>query len=247
MNENNIDVSIIITSYNYENYIEQAIKSCFSQNSSNLKYEVIIVDDGSTDNSKFYIQNLNNCLLKKFFIRNSGIEFASNYGFKKSKGKYVVRLDADDYLEKNYLSSISKFINEDFDFFYSNYFVIDENSKVLNKIDLPPFSLEEVKGRGDFLASGTIYRKNKIRELGYYNQKFKNCGLENYELILKLILSGFKGLHIPKHLFNYRIHGENLSNKRKEDIIRYGRNLFSRFDLGDYKTNQNHPYKLNLD
>ena len=98
-----IDISIIITVYNYGLYIEECINSCLLQCETSLRYEVIVVDDGSTDETSLILGKLTNKLLRKFRIENSGIESASNFGFSKARGKYIVRVDADDKLLPNYL------------------------------------------------------------------------------------------------------------------------------------------------
>ena len=97
-----IETSIIITCYNSEKYISQCIESCINQ--KNYKnYEIIIVDDGSTDSSKKiikkYKKKINFINLKK----NIGIEKSVNLALKKSLGKFVIRLDSDDIFLDNIL------------------------------------------------------------------------------------------------------------------------------------------------
>ena len=140
--------SIIITSYNYDEYLNDCIQSCLNQ-SSLYPYEIIIIDDGSSDNSISILNKIRNEKVKVFFKKNSGIEKASNYGFKKSIGKYILRLDADDYLHKDFLKIMSEKLDENVDFFYSNT-VIDSKSKEINKSELPIFNKNEILERGDF-------------------------------------------------------------------------------------------------
>ena len=100
--------------------------------------------------------------------------------------------------------------------------------------------------RGDFLATGTVYPKKMLVSIGLYSEKIKNCGLENYELILKLIDRGFKGKHIKKNLFFYRRHEDNLSVNKLGSIINYGNKLVKYYGLNTYMINQYHPY-LNIE
>jgi len=239
--------SIVITSYNYANYITNCIDSCLSQNIDE-DFEILIIDDGSSDNTRDILRNyITNSKIKIFFNSNMGIEASSNYGISKSKGEYIVRVDADDCLASNFLNECNKVIHSDpLTFFYSDYTVIDSQNNVINEISLPDFDKDEILQRGDFLATGTVYNKKSLLELGLYNENTKNSGLENYELIIKMLVNGFNGFHINKPLFYYRRHEANISEKKKESIINYGRKLFSENNLGSYRTNLNHPYKLVL-
>jgi glycosyltransferase involved in cell wall biosynthesis len=237
-----MDVSIIITAYNYASYIEECINSCLLQNGSSLQYEVIIVDDGSTDETPIIIKKINNKILRKFRIENSGIEIASNFGFAKAQGKYIVRVDADDKLLPNYLHNMQKKLDTAYDFYYSDYEVINNEGKVVNEIKLPEFNVREIRTRGDFLATGTLYSAEVLETFCYYSEVIKNSGLENYELILQMLEAGTLGKHIPQSLFCYRRHALNISVSKNDQIIRNGSALFQRFGLGIYGTNEYHPY-----
>ena len=244
--EKQIDISIIIITYNYDLYIQECIDSCILQKESMLNYEIIIVDDGSTDDTQNILTKQKSKKIKKFKIENSGIEKASNFAFKKSKGKYVVRVDADDKLENNFLKCIEKYLFQKPAFIYGNYSVIDKEGFLKKKVKLPQFNEDEILSRGDFLATGTIYKKDILDSHQFYSIKKINSGLENYELIIKILNQGHKGININKNLFFYRRHQKNLSKSKIKSIIEYGEKLFQTYKLGKYKTNQFHPYNLKL-
>ena len=105
-------VSIIITNFNYQNYLHRCIRSCLGQSLSDNLYEIIIVDDNSTDNSlnilKSYERFNNLKILKN--KKNLGVAASANKAIKNAKGKYFVRLDADDYINKDMLKIMSAYI-----------------------------------------------------------------------------------------------------------------------------------------
>ena len=237
-----LDVSIIIAVYNYARYIEECINSCLLQNKTPLRYEVIVVDDGSSDETPLILEKINNKLLRKFRIENSGIEIASNFGFGQAIGRYLARVDADDKLEPNYLHAMHENLLEEYDFYYSDYHVINEDREIVSKMDLPEFNANEIRSRGDFLATGTLFSAEILSCIGGYSEEIKNSGLENYELILRLLEAKKLGKHIPRYLFSYRRHTMNMSVSKNEDIFRNGVKLFEKFGLGPYKTNKYHPY-----
>ncbi len=236
-------ISVIITSYNYCNYIKRAIESCLEQDYKNL--EIIVVDDGSTDETS-KILDLYNSKIDIYNNKNKGLESTANFGIQKSKGDYWVRLDADDFFEKNFISEIVKNIEPNFSFYYSDYNIINSQDQIIEKSSLPDFNKEEIFKRGDFLATGTLVNKQSSLNIGLYNSNVYNCGLENYEFIIKLILNNNKGKYLKKNLWNYRQHNKSLSFKKRNEIIKYGNKIFKYYNIGNYSTNINHPYKLKI-
>jgi len=236
-----LDLSIIIINKNYLTFLKKCINSCLNQ-VTKYKYEVILIDDGSTDGSVLFANKIKNKKIKIFQTKNKGVEKAANKGFKKSNAKYAVRVDSDDYLHKNFVNTmLKKIIKSKIAFVYSNYYLVESNKKI-GQIKLPIFNKKEIFQRGDFLATGTIYNRNIIKKVGYYNENTKNSGLENYELILKLINNKYYGERVNRFLFYYRRHVTNLSLKKKNKILGYGKKIFKKMRLGNYKKNKFHPW-----
>jgi len=241
-----MDVSIVVTAYNYARYIDHCLDSCLCQSGTTLEYEIIVVDDGSTDETPALLARRSDPRLYVLRIENSGIELASNRGFGAARGRYIVRVDADDALELDYLARMEPLLEQGFDFCYADYTVIDGDSKPKEVVCLPDFDPAEIRTRGDFLATGTLYSARALHLHGGYSSQTKNSGLENYELIIKLIAAGANGVHIATPLFQYRRHSINMSSLRINSIIAYGHALFERNHWGTFCTNQYHPYKLVL-
>ena len=237
-------ISFIITCYNYAEYVSQAITSCISQKSLNIDFEILVVDDGSTDGSVDNILNYG-ASLKFLQTPNLGVEQAFNAGLIESKGDYIVRVDADDFLRLDFLQSISEHLIPDIDILYGDYIRLIENTGRETDIILPSYDVTEILGRGDFLATGTVVRKQLFDEFSLYQNKIKNCGLEHYELILNCIKNDKKFKKLDKKLFYYRIHNDNMSSVRQRSIFEYGEQLFDKHKLGTYKIGNYHPYRGN--
>lgn len=105
-----MELSIIIPFYNVEKYIDQCLNSILKQNIPRSDYEIILIDDGSTDNSlniaKKYTEENSNIQL--FFQRNQGVSISRNNGLKYAKGKYLYFIDADDYIALDTLDLLLK-------------------------------------------------------------------------------------------------------------------------------------------
>ena len=229
-----VNISLIVLNCDREKYIKDCLMSCFNQDSK-YSFEIILVDDGSKDHSLEIAKSLKK---KNYFIypkENSGIEKSSNLGFSVANGEYVARIDSDDLLNRDYLKNIMYPFKKNISFVYSDYAVIDNLGKKIGKMNLPKFSPNEIYKRGDFLATGTMYRKSEIKKFQYYNTKVKNCGLENYELIIKLLLAKRQGFRVKKKLFCLRKHKTNLSTLKRKKILDYGIKMFKRYQLNEWE------------
>lgn len=233
-------ISIIVTTYNYEKYVREAVNSALDQDFSSA-YEVIVVDDCSTDRTLQILDEFDS-LIRINNKKNLSIEVSVNKAIRASTGKYIVRLDADDYLDSCFLSEMFKHIESENVFYYGDYTIVSKNSLPLSKVNLPKFEKKEIECRGDFLATGTVYSRAMLLSVGLYDESVRNCGLENYQLVLSLMSKGFTGQHIKRNLFFYRRHGNNLSSERLESIVNYGYKIADRYGLDSYAVNQYHPY-----
>lgn len=122
-------VSVIIPNYNYGNYIQESIESVINQNYQNV--EIIVVDDGSTDNSVSIIKKFAKSLTL-IQQENSGVSAARNHGMRFAKGDFICFLDSDDSWEPDKISlQISKFIDSEIGVVYSSINICDENLRHL--------------------------------------------------------------------------------------------------------------------
>ena len=206
-------ITIYITNHNYGAYIKKAIDSAIAQNYKNK--DLIIIDDASTDSSQKIIKKYE----KYNFIRiiynknKKGLIKSSNIAIRASKGEYVLRLDADDYLDKNCLRTLYYKIkkNENVAMVYSDYYEIDNNNNILVKqkqIDIN--SKHALKDR-PVLAACCLIRKSALFSVNLYDEKFKRQ--DGYDLWYKLI-KDFNIQYISKPLFYYRKHLSNLTSNK---------------------------------
>jgi glycosyltransferase involved in cell wall biosynthesis len=178
-------LSIIIPAYNAENHIEFCLKSCMSQDLACSDYEILVVNDGSTDNTEKKIlpftETYSNIRLESQI--NKGVGASRNKGVSLSRGEYIYFLDADDYIAKNTLGTLINVLEEyNLDILgFKSKNVLDDS--LINSIDYSPnFNVNPILKGTDFLGSysyrpevwwyiikASFYAKSK---LFFYDRKF---------------------------------------------------------------------------
>ena len=200
-------VSIIITNYNYGRYLERCIRSCLNQNLNNLGtsslnrgYEIIVVDDNSTDNSKKIIKKFSKTPNFRFILnpKNIGVAASSNKAILKAKGKYVIRVDSDDFISNHLINILSYYLDENKEKFAvaCDYHLVDEDEIKISK----------VSARVKPISCGIMYDRSKLIKYGLYNIKFRHR--EEEELRLRLG-DKYNLSYIDLPLYRYRIHKTN--------------------------------------
>ncbi len=178
--------SIIIPTYNRANFICNTIQSVL--NNSYKNFEIIIVDDGSSDNTEEVVLPFLNNTISYFKIVNSERAFARNYGTSMAKGDYVVFLDSDDLLYNNHLKSGFDFITKNNfpEWFFCGYDIIDSstNSKRTKLINLTNLNKKLIEG--NFLCCQSIFIKRQIALENKFNSNRALSSLEDWELWLRL-------------------------------------------------------------
>lgn len=128
-------LSVVIPVYNTEKYIEKCVLSIENQKLDKKEFEIIIVNDGSTDNSLEKILSLSNKFANIIIVNqtNKGVSAARNSGFKQAQGEYVHFVDADDYLESGCYDTLLSFLSDhDLDILFFKYQLIDFDFNVLS-------------------------------------------------------------------------------------------------------------------
>lgn len=124
-----IKVSIIVPVYNSEKYLKKCLNSLVNQTLKDI--EIIIIDDGSTDNSKKIINSFKDSRINYFYQTNKGQANARNNGLKKVNGKYVMFIDSDDYVDINMCNELFSLANShDYDIVVTDYYIESKNNTV---------------------------------------------------------------------------------------------------------------------
>jgi len=178
-------ISVYITNHNYGKYIKRSIDSVLHQSYQN--FELIIIDDGSNDNSKKIIEKYsNNEKVKIIYQQNKGLTVSNNIAIKISKGKYITRLDADDWLDRNFLQIMVDTANSSKDcaMVFCNYYITNSNGQVIDQFYRHDFKKVKLMDQPAHGACSLINLKI-LRDLGGYDAQFK-CQ-DGVDLWLKLI------------------------------------------------------------
>lgn len=212
-------VSIIIATHNYGQYISEAIESVFSQTHSNL--EVIIVDDGSTDNTREIVAKYPR--VKYVYQTRSGAKTparARNNGLALSKGEFYISLDADDKLHTNYVQECVNVILKDkcIGFVWTAAQEFGESYKVRWPRTLHHrFSI--LRGTGGQLGAA-LTRRKAFDDVGGYDETLP--ALEDWDLAIRICRKGWKAKAIPKPLHFVRVHeGQQTSKAEKLQLDKF--------------------------
>lgn len=227
-------LSVIIPSYNHGDFLEESIKSTISQNYPNL--EVIIVNDGSTDNTKDILEKFKeDNRIKVIHQNNKGIAKALNTGHRQAKGDFITWTSADNLYKENALRKMAEFlianpsvalcyanvelINDAGNKFYNSNYRIENQDKVDNSKLLLPTSAETLYLRADnFINACFLYRKEASKLNGTY--KKKHLGYEDYDFWLRLGRYG-RIAHIDSEdsFYLYRLHEKTLTRELNSEKI----------------------------
>lgn len=219
-------VSVILCNYNYGQFIAEAIESVLNQTYTN--FELIIVDDGSTDNSKEVINKYKDLRIQPVFQKNGGQSAAFNTGFKKVRGDLVAFLDSDDaWVSEKLIKVVQAFRNGDFSIVQHNLEWIDKDSRPLSKLwpgisasvrDVFQAYLSENHTGFFCTTSGIVCRRTDLQKIFPLNESWKICA--DVAFTRPLPLFG-QVLTLKECLGYYRVHGSNTwmnSERQKQQI-----------------------------
>lgn len=227
-------VSVIVPMYNIENEVEACIESILAQTYNN--FELIIVNDGSDDNTLKLAQKYDDERIKIYTTENKGLGEARNFGFSKSKGDFVCFIDGDDTIEVHYLANLTKWAKKGYDIVVCDYNLVFTNKNGLNplkKIANKMVSPKRFKGVNNrlvlnyrYLAWNKLYKRELLEDFSW------GSGAHEDIAAIKILFDEPNIKYIQDKLYNYYKRSDSLSTSTSVE------------KLNDIRTNYN--YVLNF-
>ena len=233
-------ISFIVPAYNAKNTIKRAVDSILNQVKSGLDYEIIIVDDGSTDNLRSEIAKYpTECLEKITYTRkpNGGLSDARNYGVKKAKGDYIIFVDSDDYVDTRLLKDIKVCIKNNVDLIKWNpIYIYEDGMKERKKYydcELDLLSGEEgfnaLFGEDPLMSCTWNYCIKKeyvpIFPVGMYHEDFATTTLMMLQVKTMAIMNKFEYYYVQTNDSITRGNDSKKQLKRFQDLVKHCDNI----------------------
>lgn len=217
------DVTVVIPCYNYAQYVAEAIQSALKQSHSPIK--VIVINDGSTDNSLHEINKFkNNPLVEIIDKKNEGVISTKNLGISLSKTYWTMFLDADDVLDEDAITIMLRALKSKgiADVVYSDMKLFGAITDIFRAKPFQPHTFLSQ----NYINNTTLINTTSLKRTGGYKPAMQE-GLEDWELYVTLFEQGARFRYVPQHLVWYRQHGQELLSRNAEmQDIEKGRRLF---------------------
>ncbi|MGI9043047.1 MAG: glycosyltransferase [Gemmatimonadaceae bacterium] len=194
-------VSLVVAVRNQERYIGRCIRSILNQTYPRADYEVIVVNDASTDQTRFALELFENEIRLIDNPERKGLPGSLNIGIRSARGRFVVRIDGDDYVHHEYLNVLSLHLslNPAIDAVGCDYNLVSNNDEVIERMNC-----EEKP-----IGCGIMFRIDQLVELGLYDEQF----LLHEDRDLRIRFLEKHNIHrVALPLYRYRRHDENMTN-----------------------------------
>jgi glycosyltransferase involved in cell wall biosynthesis len=194
-------VSVIVAAYNQEKFIGRCLRSLLHQTLPQSSYEIIVVNDGSTDRTPYALELFHDAIHTITNDQNRGLPASINRGILAAKAQYIVRVDADDYVNANFLNFLHFFLdqNPNVDAVACDYWLFNDTEEWLERVDCSQRPI----------ACGILFRKQQLIDIGLYDEAFR-CH-EDQDLRIRFEQKySVTRLELP--LYRYRRHENNLTN-----------------------------------
>jgi len=210
-------ISIIVPVYNVERYIGKCIESIINQTFQN--FEIIIVNDGSTDNSQHIIEGYQVTYKDRIFLynkTNGGLGSARNFGIGKAVGDYFLFLDSDDWIEPNAIQELTNVIiaNPNLELCVFDFFKVVNNKRSRHKGFTGKY-ITNISDRVLFtqvVAWNKIYKRSVFEKITFSNDKMFHEDVPTIPIILSFVTEVY---YLKKSLYNYLVREGSITQKGK--------------------------------
>lgn len=241
-------ISVIVPVYNVENYLEKCLNSLVNQTLEEI--EILVINDGSTDNSQKIIDEFQKKFpqkIKAFSKENGGLSDARNFGIERASGNFLAFVDSDDYVSENmFLEMYDLAIKNEAELVICNLQKVDEHGNVTQKLTQIPNLSEKINLEKNFSVFSDIsyFACNKIfkKEL-FEGKRFpKGMHFEDIELIPQLLLRCKTLAKTNTYHYHYLERSNSISKSHTErglDILRAVENVEKAFENSMYSSKKN--------
>jgi glycosyltransferase involved in cell wall biosynthesis len=202
---NNPKISVIVACYNQERFIGRCLRSLLHQTLPHSDYEIIVVDDGSTDKTpyalKLFCDPFDSVVKVITNKKNLGLPASLNKAIEMASAPLIVRVDSDDFVNSNFLNFLDFYLesNPKVDAVSCDYLLLDDEENVMEKINCTEKPI----------ACGILFRKSQLMKIGLYDETF----LRHEERDLRLRFEKkYKIGRLDIPLYRYRRHSNNITN-----------------------------------
>lgn len=198
-------VSVIVAAHNEERYLGRCLRSLLAQRFERSRYDVIVIDDASTDRSSAVLATFGDSITVLRNETNQGLPASLNRAITATHSKFIVRVDADDYVNSAFLDVMYMFLadNPQFDAAACDYLLVDDREEVISRRD----AIKEP------IACGIMFRTEQLIDIGLYDESFLRH--EDRDLRLRF-LDRYTIHHVPLPMYRYRRHDDNITNDTAE-------------------------------
>ena len=222
--------SVVVPAHNHEKYIGDCIQSVLNQTCGD--FELIIINDGSSDDTERIIKAFSDERIKYFYQENHDAPYTINRGMQMAKGKYIAILNSDDLFEKDKLEKSLAVLEQGYEFVFGKLKSIDENNnpisednsrarwinKKLNDSGEQVFLNKLLLNINYFVTtSNFVFNKDIIEKVGYFHEKLHYS--HDFDFLLRLFVNDIRMKFIPEFHAQYRMHSDNTITKAKTEPI----------------------------
>jgi glycosyltransferase involved in cell wall biosynthesis len=229
-------ISILFPTYNGEKFINFSLQSILNQNHKEL--QIVIIDDGSTDNTLEKISSFKDSRIKLHAKEHTGLADSLNYGLSKVTAELIIRADQDDISLPNRIEEQYKFINTnpEYGIVGTNFFSVDKNGKLLQKVKYPEkheYIIDQLPRKCCISHGSILIRKDLLLAIEGYDSDL--MAAEDWDLFLRLI-GKTKFYNLQKYFVHKKLHDTNMSSTKKaariseQVMLKYSKKIITESD-----------------